>query len=126
MRPGHRPTGMCFDGRFLWITDRDSGRVDRFDPEVEEITRSVQAPGFSPCGLAWDGRNMWVTDSGTGRMYRLVGLPADAGARRWTPSRSSSGARTSCCSTTGEPSGICRRSGEASAVEFRIQLNRNS
>lgn len=71
--PGHRPVGMSWDGRFLWITDRDSGLVDRFDPEVKEITRSVVAPGFSPFGVAWDGLHMWVTDSGSGRMYRLAG-----------------------------------------------------
>lgn len=71
--PGHRPTAMCFDGRHVWITDQDSGRVDRFDPEVKAVTRSVVTPGFSPCGVGWDGRDMWVTDVGTGRMYRLSG-----------------------------------------------------
>ncbi len=71
--PGHRPSDMCFDGRFVWITDRDSGRVDRFDPEVDEITRSALTPGFSPFGVGWDGRNMWLTDSGTGLMYRVSG-----------------------------------------------------
>ncbi|MCB1182114.1 hypothetical protein KDM41_01690 [bacterium] len=71
--PGHRPCDMAFDGRFVWIADRDNGRIDRFDPEVEEITRSAVTPGFSPVGLGWDGRNMWVTDAGTGRMYRLSG-----------------------------------------------------
>jgi len=71
--PGHRPTAMCFDGRYVWITDRDAGRLDRFDPEQEAVTRSVQAPGFSPCGVAWDGRYVWVSDSGTGRLYRLSG-----------------------------------------------------
>ena len=71
--PGHRPVGMCWDGRFLWLTDRDSGRVDRFDPEVKQITRSVVTPGYSPFGVAWDGLYMWVTDSGTGRLYRLAG-----------------------------------------------------
>jgi len=71
--PGHRPSGMCFDGRFVWLTDRDTGRVDRFDPEAGAITRSAVTPGFSPFGVAWDGRDMWVTDSGTGRLYRLTG-----------------------------------------------------
>jgi sugar lactone lactonase YvrE len=71
--PGHRPTAMAYDGRYVWITDRDSGKIDRFDPEVGEITRTAQAPGFSPFGLAYDGNNLWVTDSGTGRMYRLSG-----------------------------------------------------
>jgi hypothetical protein len=71
--PGHRPSALAFDGRYLWLTDRDSGRVDRFDPEVEEFTRRVAAPAFSPYGLAWDGTHHWLTDSGTGRLYRLVG-----------------------------------------------------
>jgi len=71
--PGHRPCDMCYDGRFIWITDRDSGRIDRFDPEVEEITRSAVTPGFSPCGVAWDGRQVWLSDAGTGLMYRLSG-----------------------------------------------------
>jgi len=77
--PGHRPCGMCWDGTYVWIGDRDAGRVDRFDPEAGEITRSVVTPGFSPFGLAWDGAFMWVTDSGTGRLYRLSGS-----RRRWS------------------------------------------
>ncbi len=77
--PGHRPTDMCFDGRYLWITDRDSGRLDRFDPKTEAVTRSAFGPAFSPCGIAYDGRQIWLTDAGTGRMYRLTG-----GRLRWT------------------------------------------
>ncbi len=77
--PGHRPTGMCFDGRYLWITDRDSGRLDRFDPKLEAVSRSVFGPAFSPCGVAHDGRHTWLTDVGTGRMYRLTG-----GRENWT------------------------------------------
>jgi streptogramin lyase len=71
--PGHRPMSLAFDGRWLWITDRDNGRIDRIDPETGDLTRSVGAPGFSPVGLAWDGRAMWLTDSGTGRLSRMRG-----------------------------------------------------
>ncbi len=77
--PGNRPSGMCYDGRFVWITDRDTGRVDRFDNEVGEITRSVVTPGFSPFGVTFDGKYMWITDSGSGRLYRLTGA-----RRRWS------------------------------------------
>lgn len=77
--PGNHPCGMCFDGRFIWLTDRDTGRVDRFDNEVGQITRSVVTPGFSPFGVAFDGKYMWITDSGSGRMYRLTGA-----RRRWS------------------------------------------
>jgi sugar lactone lactonase YvrE len=71
--PGHRPMSLAFDGRWLWLTDRDNGRIDRIDPETGALTRSVGAPGFSPVGLAWDGVAMWVTDSGTGRLTRMRG-----------------------------------------------------
>ncbi len=71
--PGHRPGGLCSDGRFLWLCDRDAGRLARFDPALNEFTRVSSTPGFSPCGLAWDGRNLWLTDVGTGRLYRLSG-----------------------------------------------------
>ncbi len=71
--PGHRPSSLAYDGRYLWLTDRDSGRIERFDPEVGEFTRTVAAPAFSPWGMAWDGRHMWMTDVGTGRLYRLAG-----------------------------------------------------
>ncbi len=77
--PGHRPSGMCFDGRFLWLADRDSGRLDRFDPQAEAITRSAFSPAFSPVGLAWNGRHTWLTDVGSGQMYRLTG-----GRRNWS------------------------------------------
>ena len=79
--PGHHPASLAFDGRYLWLTDRDSARIDRFDPEVEEFTRTVVAPGFSPFGLAYDGAAMWLSDSGTGRLYRLNGSRL-----RWTGS----------------------------------------
>lgn len=79
--PGHRPSSLAYDGRYLWLTDRDSGRIDRFDPEVEEFTRTVAAPGFSPFGLEHDGTGLWLTDSGTGRLYRLQGARL-----RWTGS----------------------------------------
>ena len=71
--PGHRPTGFAFDGRWLWVADRDQARLHRLDPLTGEVTRAVAAPGFSPTGLAWDGQALWVTDAGTGRLARLRG-----------------------------------------------------
>ncbi|MFO7655353.1 MAG: hypothetical protein R6X25_16250 [Candidatus Krumholzibacteriia bacterium] len=70
---GHRPMALTWDGSSVWVSDRDSGRLDRVDPTTGDITRSVLSPGFSPCGVAWDGRAMWVTDSATGLLYRLTG-----------------------------------------------------
>ena len=72
--PGHAPSGICWDGTYIWITDRDSRHIDRLDTDSGKVLRSILAPGFSPFGLAFDGQNMWVTDSGTGRLYRLSGM----------------------------------------------------
>jgi DNA-binding beta-propeller fold protein YncE len=69
--PGHAPRDLAWDGTAVWMVDRDRGRLDRFDPEKEEVTRSLPTPGFSPVGLTSDGRHLWVADKGTGRLYRL-------------------------------------------------------
>ncbi len=71
--PGHRPVDCCYDGHWVWVSDRDSARIDRVDPEKGQVTRSVTAPAFSPYGLTYDGSAIWTTDSATGRMYRLSG-----------------------------------------------------
>lgn len=84
--PGHHPMDLAWDGRWLWLTDRDNGRIDRIDPQTGEVTRSVPAPGFSPVGLAWDGESMWVTDPATGLLCRLQG----ARLERWDPVAASS------------------------------------
>jgi len=70
---GHRPMDLAYDGRWLWLSDRDRARIDRIDPATGDVTRSLPAPGFSPVGLAWDGQSMWVTDPATGRLFRLRG-----------------------------------------------------
>jgi len=71
--PGHRPMALAFDGRWIWVSDRDRARIDRIDPETGDLTRSATPPGFAPVGLAWDGRAMWSTDASTGRLVRLRG-----------------------------------------------------
>lgn len=71
--PGHRPRDLAWADDGLWLVDRDRGRLDRFDPEAEEVTRSHPTPGFSPAGVAWDGSSLWVSDAATGLLYRLNG-----------------------------------------------------
>lgn len=71
--PGHSPRDLTWADEGLWLVDRDRGRLDRFDPEVEEITRSHPTPAFSPAGVAYDGRDLWVSDVATGLLYRLNG-----------------------------------------------------
>jgi len=69
--PGHRPSDIAWDGDSLWIVDRDRGRLDRFDLESEDVTRSKSTPGFSPTGVAHDGRSLWISDFATGKLDRL-------------------------------------------------------
>ncbi len=69
--PGHRPTDIAWDGNSFWIVDHDRGRLDRFDLDSEDVTRSRPSPGFSPSGVAHDGHFLWISDFGTGRLDRL-------------------------------------------------------
>jgi hypothetical protein len=68
---GHRPCGVGWDGSSVWVADRDSGRLDRYDPSTGAVMRSLLAPGFSPCGLACDGRLLWTSDVATGLLYQV-------------------------------------------------------
>ena len=77
--PGHRPRDLAWADDGLWLVDRDRGRLDRFDPETEEVTRSYATTAFSPTGVAGDGRDLWISDLATGLIYRL-----NSGGTRWT------------------------------------------
>ena len=76
---GHRPRDVAWDGRAVWVVDRDAARLVRYDPETGEPTRSLPTPGFTPTGVAAGAGRLWVCDAGTGRLVRLT-----AGGRRVT------------------------------------------
>ena len=91
--PGSCPTGLTFDGKYLWNADSKSDLLYCIDPQDGEIIRSIPSPGFWPMGLCWDGQYLWNVDVNTGRIYQID--PTDGTIIR------------TLAAPTGSPRGLC-------------------
>ncbi|HOW25726.1 MAG TPA: transglutaminase domain-containing protein [Bacteroidales bacterium] len=60
--PGEFPTGLAFDGNYLWVADRYVDKIFCIDPANGVVIRSIPSPGYWPAGLAWDGQYLWNID----------------------------------------------------------------
>lgn len=60
--PGEYPTGLTFDGKYLWLADRQADKIFAIDPNNGEIKKELTAPAYWPTGLTWDGKNLWCAD----------------------------------------------------------------
>ncbi|MEA3476929.1 MAG: transglutaminase domain-containing protein [Bacteroidota bacterium] len=60
--PGAFPTGMTFDGKNLWIADREEGKIFYVDMQNGKVISEIQSPAYWPTGLTWDGENLWAAD----------------------------------------------------------------
>ncbi|MBM4157532.1 MAG: transglutaminase [Ignavibacteria bacterium] len=60
--PGKFPTGLCFDGKHLWVADRETDKIYCVDTENGNIIRELESPAYWPMGLAWDGEYLWNAD----------------------------------------------------------------
>jgi hypothetical protein len=64
------PTGITFDGTWIWATEQHAGGSDvplyRIDPATLTIedTIYVDIPDCCVQGLAWDGRYIWISGDG--------------------------------------------------------------
>ncbi len=65
------PSGLAWDGQYLWSANWDSQRIYQLNPVTGEIVKFISSPGRQPLGLAWDGQYLWNTDGQTERIYRL-------------------------------------------------------
>lgn len=69
--PGPCPTGLAFDGKYLWLADGSTDKIYKISPETGAVVSSFDSPGHHPEGLAWDGQYLWHIDSGEKLMYKL-------------------------------------------------------
>lgn len=68
---GRCPTGLTFDGEYLWLADRLSDSLYAYSPESGMLMKTMLAPGFIPLGLTWDGDYLWCIDGGEKLIYKL-------------------------------------------------------
>lgn len=78
--PGGFPTGMTFDGDYIWLADRKEAKIFCIDTEDGKVIRSLPSPGYWPMGMAWDGEALWNADvkgglpqseNYNGKIYRI-------------------------------------------------------
>ena len=61
--PGSCPTGLTFDGKYLWNCDRKTDMIYKIDPRTGKVVDSLTSPGYRPRGLTWDGKYLWNVDA---------------------------------------------------------------
>lgn len=61
--PGPDPTGLTWDGAYLWNADAEEAKIYKLDPNTGQVVASFDSPGLWPEGLAWDGRYLWNADA---------------------------------------------------------------
>ena len=69
--PGPLPTGLTFDGKYLWLADASTDKIYKINPESGEVVSNFDSPGFHPEGLAWDGKYLWHVDAAEKYMYQI-------------------------------------------------------
>ncbi len=69
--PGNLPTGLTFDGKYLWLADASTDNIYKINPESGEVILKFDSPGFHPEGLAWDGKYLWHVDAAEKFLYQI-------------------------------------------------------
>jgi len=69
--PGKCPTGLAFDGKYLWVADRKSDSLYMVDPDNGTVKKAIEAPGYQIEGLAMDSEYLWVLDVEETAIYKL-------------------------------------------------------
>jgi hypothetical protein len=62
-RVGAQPTGMLFDGNYIWVSNNSSNSVTKLQPDDGRVLGTFST-GSYPVGLAFDGANIWVANFG--------------------------------------------------------------
>lgn len=60
---GAQPTGMLFDGNYIWVSNNSSNSVTKLQPDDGAVLGTFST-GSYPVGLAFDGVNIWIANFG--------------------------------------------------------------
>ncbi|MBD3216938.1 MAG: transglutaminase [candidate division Zixibacteria bacterium] len=69
--PDDFPTGLTYDGKYLWNTDRKTDMLYKIDPKSGEILSTLPSPGYQPEDLAYDGKYIWCLDKEENMIHQL-------------------------------------------------------
>jgi hypothetical protein len=69
--PGPGPSGLFFDGIFLWVLDYQQGRIYKVSPATLAVISSYDSPAANPCSIFIRGKDAYVADAGTNRIFKV-------------------------------------------------------
>ncbi|MFC1555729.1 transglutaminase domain-containing protein [candidate division KSB1 bacterium] len=65
------PTGMTWDGVYLWYIDTTDDLIRKTDPVTGSIINSIPAPDASCTGMAWQDGYLWCSDYNADKIYKI-------------------------------------------------------
>jgi len=68
---GNFPTGLAFDGEYIWSIDNDLDELHKIDPLTYSVLETYDTPSDLPLGLTFDGQYLWLVDNNTKLLYQL-------------------------------------------------------
>ncbi|MHA1126139.1 MAG: YncE family protein [Candidatus Heimdallarchaeota archaeon] len=60
--PGPKPEGIAWDGKTLWIIDRETKLLYNLSKDKKEIIRKFNPSINEPRAITWDGQFLWCID----------------------------------------------------------------
>jgi hypothetical protein len=70
---GTFPSGIGFDGKYLWVNDNPSQTTNMLDPITHNVLKSIHTPGgMYPNGVASDNVGLWIINNFSDSIYYLI------------------------------------------------------
>ncbi len=70
---GAFPSGITYDGNYLWVNDNPSQTTNMLDPISHSVVKSFKAPGGAyPNGVAFDGQGLWIINNASDSIYFMI------------------------------------------------------
>lgn len=70
---GSFPSGITFDGKYLWVNDNPSQTSNMLDPITHLVLKSIHTPGgIYPNGVASDNFGLWIINNSSDSIYYLI------------------------------------------------------
>ncbi len=63
--PATSPTGLTFDGKYLWVSDSSSSMIYKISANDGKVFEVFVSPIEKPSGLAWDCSGLWIIGTNT-------------------------------------------------------------
>jgi len=67
---GNQPSALAFDGTNMWVANRGSDTIARYNVFTGDMVGTEIAVGIQPVALAFDGTNMWVANYGSANVIK--------------------------------------------------------